>query len=130
MNAQSNIYGMTERELRRYKRVLRLRRERRRKCLTALGSVLAVIVMVLVCTISYDSIESKANTGYKYYTSVTVGAGETLWKIADNYIDYDYYKDKSSYISEVCSINHLDDEGSITAGEMLILPYYSSEFVY
>jgi nucleoid-associated protein YgaU len=128
MKAQKNLYEMTERELRSYKRTLKLRRERRRKCLSAVGGVLAAVIMVLVCAFSYGSIDSKANTGYKYYTSVTVEAGETLWQIADDYIDYDYYKNKNSYLSEVCSINHLDNEGSITVGELLILPYYSSEY--
>ena len=130
MRTHQNIYEMDDRELRSYRRTLKLRRERRKKCLTLFSAVFAAICMILICTVSYGSIKSKANSGFKYYTSVTVGAGETLWEIADDYIDYSHYKDKNSYISEVESINHLNEEGSVAAGQVLILPYYSAEFVY
>lgn len=79
---------------------------------------------------SYGALKSNASSGFKYYTSVTVAAGETLWELADSYVDYDYYKSKNSYIAEVQQINHLDEQGSIAAGQVLILPYYSSEYVY
>lgn len=130
MRTQQSIYEMSDRELRSYRRALRLRRERRRKALTLFGAVMATLCLILVCTISYGSIQTKANSGYKYFTSITVESGETLWDIADNYIDYDYYKNKNAYIAEVCSINHLEEDGSITAGQTIVVPYYSAEFVY
>ena len=130
MGKHINIQEMNDRELRHYGRVLRLRRERRRKAVTALITVLATVCIIMICAISYDSIRSNASSGFKYYTQVTVEAGENLWDIAEEYIDYDYYKDKNSYISEVRSINHLDTVGNIDAGQSLILPYYSAEFVY
>ncbi len=130
MSKRQNIYEMNDRELRNYRRILKLRRERRKKCFALAGAALATFCMILICTVSYSAIKTKANSGYKYYTSVTVGAGETLWELADNYIDYDFYNNKSSYISEVQSINHLDEEGTVKAGQVLILPYYSAEFVY
>lgn len=127
---QGKITAMSDRELRSYKRMLRLRRERRRRCMTALGIVLATLCVVCFCSMSYGALKSKASSGFKYYTSVTVAAGETLWELADSYVDYDYYKNKSSYIAEVQQINHLDEQGSITAGQVLILPYYSAEYIY
>ena len=66
---------------------------------------------------------------FKYYTSITVSYGESLWDIADEYIDYDEYKDKNAYIAEVCSINHIEAEDSIKAGQDLVVPYYSSDFI-
>lgn len=130
MRKHRNLQEMSDRELRHYGRVLRLRRERRRKIVTAFFTVFATICMIMVCVISYSTIRSNASSGFKYYTQVTVEAGENLWDIAEEYIDYDYYKDKNSYISEVRSINHLDTDGNIVAGQSLILPYYSAEFVY
>ena len=44
-------------------------------------------------------------------------------------IDYEEYKDKNEYIEEVQSINHLTEEDSIRAGQTLIVPYYSYDFV-
>lgn len=92
-------------------------------------AALATLCGILICTLSYRSIRTSASSGFKYYTSVIVESGTTLWKLADDYIDYDYYKDRNSYISEVKSINHLDEEGSITEGQILILPYYSNEYI-
>lgn len=66
---------------------------------------------------------------FKYYTSITVQNGETLWGIADDYIDYSQYKNKNAYISEVMSINQLDDASDIISGQKLTVPYYSSEFI-
>ena len=80
--------------------------------------------------ISYGTIKSNANSGFKYYKQVTVEAGESLWDIAGEYADGDYYKDRNSYITEVQRINHLDADGRLVAGQSLIIPYYSAEFVY
>lgn len=121
---------LSDLETRRYERLLRLRRERRQKAVAASLAMLAAAFMVIVCVISYSTIRTDASSGFKYYTQVTVEAGESLWDIADEYIDYDFYKDKNSYIAEVCNINHLDADGSVAAGQSLILPYYSAEFVY
>lgn len=121
---------MNDRELRQLGRALRLRKERRRKTVTVFLTLFATVCMIMICAISYGSIRSNASSGFKYYTQVTVEAGENLWDIAEEYIDYDFYKDKNSYIAEVRSINHLDADGRVTAGQSLILPYYSAEFVY
>lgn len=125
-----NVQEMSDRELRRYRGVLRLRRERRKRIMATAGTVLAVFCMVLICSLSYGSISTRANTGYKYYKSVTIAAGESLWELADSYIDYDYYKDKNAYIAEVQSINHIEDASSVSAGQEIVVPYYSSEYVY
>ncbi|MCH5337214.1 MAG: LysM peptidoglycan-binding domain-containing protein [Acetatifactor sp.] len=129
MRTQRNQYEMNEREAKRYARMLRLQRERRRKCLSAFIALLAAVGMILICSVSYGSINSSANDGFKYYTSVTVEAGESLWVLAEEYVDGVHYDSRESYIAEVCSINHLADENAITAGQMLILPYYSQEYV-
>lgn len=130
MRKHRNIEEMSDRELKHYGWVLRLRRERRRKAAAVIFTVLATVCIIMIFAISYDSIRSDASSGFKYYTQVTVEAGENLWDIAEEYIDYDFYKDKNSYIAEVRSINHLDADGNIVAGQSLILPYYSMEFVY
>lgn len=100
-----------------------------KKCLTIGFASAAVICMFMVCTLSYCSINVQANSGFKYFTSVTVEQGETLWSIADRYIDYDYYTDKNAYISEVENINHIDAGETLFAGKLIIVPYYSVEYV-
>lgn len=126
---QKSIYEMTDRELRAYKRSIRRQRERRRKA----ASIIAAIILVIVCVVSYHSLitDAKSNdeVSLKYYTGVIVKSGDSLWSIADKYIDYNQYKNKAVYIEEVCSINGLSDESDIRAGQRLVVPYYSSEFV-
>ena len=130
MREQKNIREMSNRELRSYKRALRLRKERRCKALRISIIAIATLCIIVIFSASYGAIKSNANSKFKYYTSITVEAGENLWDIADEYIDYDIYENKNNYIAEVQSINHLDESSTIVAGQMLIVPYYSAEFVY
>ncbi len=62
---------------------------------------------------------------FKYYTSITVMPGDTLYSIAEDYSLN--YEDTDSHIMEIASINHLSDD-TIYAGSSLIVPYYSTEF--
>lgn len=64
---------------------------------------------------------------YKYYTAITVMPGDTLTSIASEY-DY-HYDDMQSHIDEIMNINRLSED-TIYAGTSLIVPYYSTEFVY
>lgn len=130
MKVQKSVYRMDDRELRLYKRQQRRKRLIQRR----IFMTLATICVVVLCAVSYHGIHSMASTGneqlkFKYYTQVTVAYGETLWNLSDDYIDYDEYKDKHEYIEEVQSINHLAEEDDIRAGQTLIVPYYSYDFI-
>ena len=130
MRVQKSVYRMTDRELRLYKRQLRRKQQIRRRVFT----MITTICVIVFCAVSYQGIRSLASSGeeqlkFKYYTQVTVAYGETLWDLSENYIDYAEYKDKNEYIEEVQSINHLAEEDSIRAGQTLIVPYYSYDFV-
>ena len=65
---------------------------------------------------------------YKYFKSVEVAKGDTLWSIAKDNIDYEYYKNTYDYVNEVKRMNSLTSD-RIVAGSYIIVPYYSSEFV-
>lgn len=126
---REDVSRMSDREFRAYKRMLRRRREQRRRLIT----FIATVCLVGVCVISYHSLKSSANNGsdkiaLKYYTSVTVKSGETLWGIAEEYIDYSQYKNKEQYIKEICSINNLEDSSAIRIGQRIVVPYFSEEF--
>ena len=64
---------------------------------------------------------------FKYYKSIVVEEGETLWSIASENMGADY-EDKNSYINEVKQMNGLIDD-QITIGSYIIIPYFSYEFV-
>ncbi len=129
MRGQKSVSRMNNGELRFYRCMLRLRRERRRRLLISMFAMLAITCVIITGSIYYSSIKSHAGSGFKYYTSITVETGETLWSLADEYIDYEHYKDKNRYIAEVQSINHLDGSCTLMAGQTLVVPYYSDEYV-
>ena len=120
---------LSDREKRAYRRELRRRRERRRKILHTALAVAAALCLVLIGSLAYGSIRSEANSGLKYFDTVTVTYGDTLWELSDQYIDYDHYKDKNAYIHEVCRINHIYCD-ELVPGEVLFFPYYSSELAF
>ncbi len=61
----------------------------------------------------------------KYYTSVRVQDGDTVWSIADRYID-GASVDKRDYVDEVCKLNNLTD-GQIHSGDYIVVSYYSQD---
>ncbi len=91
------------------------------------------IICVLFLSFSYQAItinadETTEDVSYKYYTSIMIESGDTLWTLAAEYGDDIHYKSTADYIKEVMQINHLSDD-RIKTGDFLIVPYYSNEFV-
>ncbi|MCM1189033.1 MAG: LysM peptidoglycan-binding domain-containing protein [bacterium] len=130
MREQKRLYEMNDRELRSYKRALKARRQRRRKIAAVSLITFATLCFIVIFAVSHNAISSKAGSGFKYYTRITVAAGDTLWDIADDYMDENAYRNRDSYIAEVRSINHLDEDEPIIAGQTLIVPYYLQEYIY
>ena len=80
---------------------------------------ISIIITIIVISILYlavthkDASEADAtNASTKYYTCISIKAGDSLWDIADEYMT-DEYVSKQEYIDEVVSINKLDDELSL-----------------
>ena len=93
-------------------RLNRIRREQELRRHILLFVVSAAIILVLA--IAGGSFISRAQAPgetvyYKYFTSIRIESGDSLWTLADTYA------------------NHLLDE-NINAGDYLIIPYYSAEF--
>lgn len=64
-------------------------------------------------------------TEHKYYKSVKVVSGDTLWDLAQVYMDDDY-DCVQDYIDEVKAINGLSED-DIHEGKYLTVPYYDYE---
>ncbi len=109
-----------------------LRRQRIiRRQYMALGVICAIIIFTLC--FSFSTILSGAEgedhvTNYKYYKTVTVHSGDSVWSIASANFDDERYSSLNSYIGEINSINNLDSASTLNAGETIIVPYYSTEF--
>ena len=93
--------------------------QRRKLQIRAAAALLSLVAVTFLLIFHFtpqntqaDS-EPKAPT-YKYYTSIRVSSGDTLWDIAKEYRTEEY-SDISSYIAEVREINHLSSN-QITDG--------------
>lgn len=127
-----NVYGRNGMSTHHSRRIGKGRRARvcqlQRQLLLLFGAVLLLTASVLLGSSIVGASRSNASDEdvlYKYYTSVEVQQGDTLWTIADQYMQED--GDRSDYIQELKEINQLQDD-IIHAGDFLTVAYYSNEF--
>ena len=98
-----------------------------RKQKIALVSIAFIALAIVICTFLSGAIRTQAapsEISCKYYTSIEVRSGDTLWSIASDHITEEY-RDMNAYIDEVCSINKISQD-EIHAGQYLTIPYYSN----
>lgn len=88
---------------------------------TVVAFIAAVIILCGTIHIFASSTDSRPYN--KYYTSVRVEDGDTVWSIADRYIT-DSQVSKRDYVDEVCRLNSLTD-GNVRSGDYIVVAYYS-----
>lgn len=85
-------------------------------------TLILVSLIIFGGVIITRNVAAADNIGTKYYTAVELKDGDSLWNIADKYCDgsekIDYY------IDELCRINGIDKNQSITSGNYLTVYYY------
>ena len=114
----------SERRIRNNK--IRRKRQLRQRCI--LGVFTLCMTLVLGCTFGgFFSKAQEKNTvmTYKYFESIQIESGDTLFDIAMEYAEF-YQGSVQDYIAEVVAINHLAHADDITAGEYIVVPYYSA----
>ncbi len=121
-------YGaMTDREIRNYRMKLRRQREIRMKVIISVLAFIFVLGIVFTVKSFTSSAVDEMDITYKYFKNYEIEQGDSLWAIADEYIDYSFYDTKQEYIDEVMEINHLKNE-VIVSGQCLVIPYFSGEY--
>ena len=100
---------------------------RRQRGLVALVVLLVVALGILLGTSmnALASSEKDIASYNKYYASIRIESGDTLWNIADEYVE-GFNISKADYIAEICEINGIS-ENNIHAGDYIVVPYYSQE---
>lgn len=96
-----------------------------------IGMLIASIIAVVVLSVFAISISTQASgleraTQYKYYKSIEVFKGDTLWSIAKENFDSEHYKNIPEYVKEIKEMNAMKSD-HIVSGSCLIIPYYVSE---
>lgn len=88
--------------------------------------VLAILI-ALSASLFSQNIEAHDNDIlHKYYTSVTIHPGDSLWSIANEHYQLGY-DNQNEYIDEVLQINHITDADDLISGTSIVIPYYSEE---
>ncbi|MDO4261347.1 MAG: LysM peptidoglycan-binding domain-containing protein [Eubacteriales bacterium] len=121
---------LTEREqIRKTRRERALRRQKERRRFLFLFAV--TLVLMFTVGVGFGTLLTRAEEpvqsgSYKYYSSIELESGDTLWDLAGEYMDEDHYISRADYINEVMTINHMSDD-RLVSGQKLIVPYYSEE---
>lgn len=105
---------------------IRRRREMRKNFLL----FLMTICLIVTTSLTVSSFRSNAKNDdskepSKYYKSIVVSDSDTLWSIAESYMDEEHYESVYEYIHEVMRINSLKND-AIYADAHLIVPYYAT----
>lgn len=120
---------LTEREYRNYKRKIRRQREIRNKIIFAFMTLVIVLTAVFFLqSITSQAKEENAEVSYKYFTYLEVEQGDSLWSIAQEHINYEFYDSVQDYIDEVIDINNMQDD-NLKAGQCIIIPYFSNTYM-
>lgn len=82
------------------------------------------ISFVLGSVIVKGQSKRNASSSDTYFTNITVNEGDTLWSIAEENIDYNYYDNVYEYMDQLKSINNLTTD-NIQAGDNMIVVYYA-----
>lgn len=90
---------------------------------------ITLLLAVTMFSVSFISIstqarEIKSTQAHKYYKSIEIAKGDTLWSIAKDNIDTHYYKNVNEYINEIKTMNSIKSD-HIVSGSYIIIPYYS-----
>ena len=109
------------------KRKARQKQVHRNIALLAFSIVLILFLVLFITSISTQASDREHMPSYKYFKSIQISSGDTLWSLAEENMDT-HYKHTSDYVAEVKRMNSLDTD-KIVAGSYLIIPYYSTEFV-
>ena len=110
--------------MREYRRLTRKTDTQQKRIAGYFCIVVAVVMISIILLRSTNAQAAPAEVSYKYFTSIQVEQGDTLWTIASEHLSAEY-NDIHEYISEVCTINHIS-ENEIHAGQYLVIPYYST----
>lgn len=108
------------------KRLQRMRARRLQRLYRTVAIVLFTFFLVggIVSSIFTRDVQaSSVDDGMKYYASIQIQNGDSLWSIADEYAD-EHYTGRFEYVSEVAEINGIHMNDRLISGEYIVVPYY------
>lgn len=126
------MYAAESMERMEYRRIRRaaVRKQQKARRRMLIIFCLTIIVMfgigVGFGTLLTRAEEPTHEPAYKYYANIEIQRGDTLWSIADEYMDSVHYIDRKEYLDELMTLNHMSDDHLIS-GQKILVPYYSAD---
>ena len=94
-----------------------------KRLIVVIGIIVISLGILLGSSISaFASAREKARI-HKYYTSIQLRQGDSLWELAGEYASTD--QSEQEFIDEVCEVNGLSESNILHSGQYLVVPYYS-----
>lgn len=123
-NIDSFCAADTKSERRIINNQLKRKKEMQRNISLAILSICLAIAASLCCNGLLSTAEASESAAMekKYYTSILIENGDTLWEFAEENMG-SHYETEAAYIQEVMRINSLKEE-KIIAGQHLVIPYF------
>lgn len=93
--------------------------------------MLVAIFVITIGSVAFGSVFSSAKNSatdlpqHKYYKSITIEKGDSLWSIAEEYCA-DTCESTREYVDELKQLNQLSSD-TIHTGQHLIVAYYDAE---
>ena len=99
----------------------------KRRMILLLAALFIITVGSIVCGSIFSSAKDPAIDipYHKYYKSIIIEQGDSLWSIAQEYRT-DAYEDIQEYIDEIIQLNGLQST-TIHEGQHLVVAYYNTE---
>lgn len=95
-------------------------------CIAAVFIIFAACALSGSLLISAHGSRTDEPVNFKYFKSIEIQQGDTLWDIAEKYITEDY-KSVSDYVIVLKEMNSLSSD-DIQAGQNLMIAYNDMEF--
>ncbi len=122
MNSSLSGFQYSER------RIINNRRRRNRQLkqrLLVSALVISLFVILVFFFMSTKSMADNKEPLFKYYKSIQVQPGDTLYDLSLEYVNPEM-NDVDSFIEEVLYINNLEEDSTLYAGNFIVVPYYST----
>lgn len=101
-----------------------IRQQKMAAAFVILTAVLLILLGSSIRIFASSRTDSHNRAVQKYYTSIRVEPGDTLWQIADSYVTAEF--PKKEFIREVCRLNHIGENDILRSGDYLVVMYYSN----
>lgn len=116
------------------KNTIRNQRRIQRRNKAILTFVMKCLCISAIVTVLFSSLYTSAHNNrteepvnFKYYKSIVVESGDSLWSIAEEYMTEDSLSIEE-YINVLKDINHLKGD-RIQAGQSLVIVYNDTNFI-